>query len=140
MCTGPAVCRRPCFLGVLLWILHFFCLLSLNMEMSTWYLEPSPPLPSVQGAGKYSALYQRRKLNTKPPTNPVTYNGDLLQDELAQWWHKGCGSNQPKSGWIQGPHNEMEPISNVAWMVKNLRLNGPGTKGKTKCYRSAKGT
>lgn len=32
--------------------------------------------PDVHGTGRYSVLYQRRKLNTHPAANPWIYNGD----------------------------------------------------------------
>lgn len=35
---------------------------------------------------------------------------------------------------IKGPHYEMEPTADNGWMAKNLRLDNPGTWGKTKYY------
>ena len=36
------------------------------------------PLTSVHSIGRFSAHYQRRKVNTNPATNALIYNGDLL--------------------------------------------------------------
>ena len=35
-------------------------------------------LTNICSAGRYSAYYQRRKVNANPATNPLIYNSDLL--------------------------------------------------------------
>lgn len=45
------------------------------------YLEPSPFLTSVHGTGRYSAQYQKTKVNINPATNLSIYN-----DDLPTWW------------------------------------------------------
>lgn len=39
---------------------------------------------------------------------------------------------------FEGPLHEMEPIPDTAWVTENLRLDSPGTYGKTKYYCSKK--
>lgn len=51
--------------------------ISLNTEIEVVPDEPSPPLPSVHGTGRYSAHYQWRKVIINPAINHATYNGDL---------------------------------------------------------------
>lgn len=44
---------------------------------------------NVHSMRKYSACYQKKKVNSNPATNPSIYHGDL------QEWHKHCGSDWP---------------------------------------------
>lgn len=57
--------------------------------------------------GRGSTDYQGRNVNTNPATKHLIYNGvlpDLTYDS----------------------HHKMELIPDVAWVIKNLRLDSPG--------------
>ena len=55
---------------------------SVNMLKLSWcltkaFFAATELLNTIDHSGRYSACYQRRKMNTNPETNPRIYNGDL---------------------------------------------------------------
>lgn len=52
--------------------------------------------------------------------------------------HKHHGSNQPLSGWLQGPLHDTRLLFDTAKVSKDLRLDKSWTLEKTEYYFSAK--
>lgn len=104
---------------------------SLNTKKLSWCLHR--PFTSLGQSSSYQKmLYMLPKENHK---HKASYQPDLqwhivCKVWLPQWCHKCHGSNQPTSNLTSGPLREMEPISNTAWMAKNLKLGRPGYRGQ----------